>query len=188
VGLPILAPLLTYLSLDEASGFLYRMYRPLCHQYPQRSWYLFGEQISYTAEELKLLAPMKRFFPWDYRTDASLGYQVAFCQRDIAIYGTILLAGIVYGMVRRWLKPMPLWAYILFGVVPMGLDGTIQLFLSSVESTPVRRVITGALFGLATVWFAYPYLEESAVDVLHTLERRFGWKWKRENRQPRRQA
>jgi hypothetical protein len=29
------------------------------------------------------------------------------------------------------------------------------------ESTPILRTATGLLFGLANVWLAYPYVEES---------------------------
>jgi uncharacterized membrane protein len=176
VGLPFLAPILMYLGAEGAATALYRIYGPLCHQYPQRSWYLFGSQPAYSIEQLKALFPLKSLYGGTYRAASLIGYQVAFCQRDTAIYGTILLAGLLYGFVRRWLRPFPIWAYFLIGLVPIGLDGGLQLFFPGLESNPVRRVITGALFGLATVWFAYPYIEESAVEVLETLEQRFGWK------------
>ncbi len=38
------------------------------------------------------------------------------------------------------------------------------------ESTPVLRSLTGALFGLANVWLAYPYVEESMREVRQNLE------------------
>ena len=165
-----------YLGAEGAATTIYRIYGPLCHQYPQRSWYLFGSQPTYTIEQLKDVLALKGLYGGPYRAASLIGYQVAFCQRDTAIYGTIFLAGLLYGFLRRWMRPLPILAYLLIGIVPIGLDGGLQLFFPGLESNPVRRVITGALFGLATVWFAYPYIEESAVEVLETLEQRFGWK------------
>ena len=178
VGLPFLAPILMYLGAEGAATTIYNIYRPLCHQYPQRSWYLFGNQPAYTAAQLKELFPLKSLYGGTYRAAPLVGYQVAFCQRDVSIYGTIFLAGLLFGFVRRWLRPLPIWAYGLIGIIPIGLDGGLQLFFPALESNPARRVLTGALFGLATVWLAYPYIEESAVEVLETLEQRFGWKRK----------
>jgi uncharacterized membrane protein len=54
------------------------------------------------------------------------GQQVAFCQRDVAIYGSMLLGGLVFGLVRHRLHPLPVGWYILF-LVPIALDGGMQL-------------------------------------------------------------
>ncbi len=59
---------------------------------------------------------------------------------------------------------MPVWLFILL-VLPMAIDGFTQLF-GLRESTPGLRFITGALMGAATVWFAYPYVEEAMSDVV----------------------
>jgi uncharacterized membrane protein len=67
---------------------------------------------------------------------------------------------------------------------PIGLDGFSQLFsqmdwswLASVlpyrESTPVFRVLTGALFGFMTAWFSYPYIEESMVESRQFFIKKF---------------
>jgi hypothetical protein len=68
----------------------------------------------------------------------------------------------------------------------MGLDGGYQLLsyvvpfvipgvsLQPHETTPLMRLITGTLFGWATVWLAYPYIQASMEDVQVSLERRFG--------------
>jgi len=192
VGLPILAPVLMVVGTEWPATIIYTMYRPLCHQLPQRSFFLFGPQLTYTASELMErvginigLGPTTRAF---VGTEA-IGYKVALCQRDTAIYGTIFLFGLVYGLLRRrWKVPsLPLWAYIGFGVVPMLLDGGYQ-FLSYVmpliwpdgpivphETAPAMRVITGALFGLATAWLAYPIVNETMEEARKSLERRFGW-------------
>ena len=186
VGLPLLAPVLMHLGVEGPARAIYAMYRPLCHQLPYRSWYLFGAQPAYTFEELSRLVGPEALVPHGYIGDATLGFKVALCQRDTAIYGTIFLAGLAYGLVRRRLRPLPLWAYLLFGILPIGLDGGLQLLshalrilyptlsIPSFESTPLRRTVTGGLFGLATVWLAYPSIEEATSEVLETLKRRLG--------------
>jgi uncharacterized membrane protein len=62
--------------------------------------------------------------------------------------------------------------------VPIGLDGVSQLpslisifpdWMIMRESTPVLRILTGALFGLATAWFLYPMIEESMNETRNLL-------------------
>jgi uncharacterized membrane protein/glutaredoxin len=91
------------------------------------------------------------------------GHQMAMCQRDVAIYGSIFLAGVGYSLVRGRVRPLPIWAFILL-ITPMAVDGTLQL-LGVLESTPLRRLVTGSLFGLACVWLAFPYLEEGFQEI-----------------------
>lgn len=187
VGLPFLAPVLMRAGHPGSAHVIYTIYRPLCHQLPYRSWYLFGEQLSYTQAELLSRVGADGVAAHGYLGDPQLGYKVALCQRDVAIYGAIFLAGIAFIFIRRRLKPLPLWAYLAFGVAPVGLDGGVQfvsylapyvlpfLEIPPLESNPVRRTITGALFGLATVWLAYPNVESAFSEVAETLEQRFGW-------------
>jgi uncharacterized membrane protein len=190
VGLPFLAPILMHLGAEGAASLVYTIYRPLCHQLPQRSWFLFGPQLAYRLPELMALAGDAVTGPFSnaFIGNETVGYKVAFCQRDTAIYGAIFLSGVLFGVLRRrWtVRPLPWWAYILLGLVPMGLDGGHQLLsyalplvfpsisLQPYETTPLMRVVTGALFGWATVWLAYPYVQESMDDVRASLQRRFG--------------
>jgi uncharacterized membrane protein/glutaredoxin len=91
------------------------------------------------------------------------GYQMAMCQRDMAIYGSIFVAGLGFNLVRRRLKPLS-WQVFVVLITPMAVDGTLQL-LGVLESTPLRRLITGGLFGLACVLLAFPYLEEGFQEI-----------------------
>jgi uncharacterized membrane protein len=191
VGLPILAPVLMHLSAESPAKIVYLVYRPLCHQLPQRSFFLFGPQWTYTALELmeRVEAPIglgtaTRAFIGN----EAIGYKVALCQRDIAIYGAILLFGFAYGLLRRrWkISPLPWWAYIGVGIVPLLVDGGYQLVsyvvplfwpdgpITPHETTPAMRVITGALFGLATVWLAYPIFQETMEELQESLHQRLG--------------
>jgi uncharacterized membrane protein len=165
VGLPILAPILMLTGHPWLGNVIYTAYKVACHQIPWRSFFIGGSQIVYTYEEL--IALVGPALTERYIGDATIGYKVALCQRDVATYGTILLAGLVFGLVRHRLKPLPIWAFVL-SLVPMGIDGLTQLF-GLRESTWQLRMITGALFGLASIWLAYPYLEEGMRDIRDTV-------------------
>jgi len=65
------------------------------------------------------------------------GHQMALCQRDVAIYGSIFIAGLGFNLVRRRLKPLS-WQSFVVLITPMAVDGTLQL-LGVLESTPLRR-------------------------------------------------
>ncbi|HOT91984.1 MAG TPA: DUF2085 domain-containing protein [Anaerolineae bacterium] len=184
LGGAILAPVFFKIGMPTLANMLYAAYRPLCHQYPFRSWFLFGPQLAYPLTTPISVIEMNalRLFTGD----AATGYKVALCQRDVAIYGCLLLGGLAYAGLRRKqeIPPWPMWRYFIFGIMPMMLDGGIQ-WLSYVawvlfpglipvpfETTPLMRTLTGALFGLGLVATAYPYLNEYFEDVYHTLERK----------------
>jgi uncharacterized membrane protein len=103
---------------------------------------------------------------------------MAICQRDVAIYASIFLAGVAYSLVRGRVRPLPLWVFILL-ITPMAVDGTLQL-LGVLESTPLRRLITGGLFGLACVLLAFPYLEEGFQEIRGEATEQLNKAYKRE--------
>jgi uncharacterized membrane protein len=96
------------------------------------------------------------------------GQQMAFCHRDTAIYTSLVLAIIVFGLVGQRLKPLPWQAYLAF-LVPMGVDGVTQLF-GLRTSTWQLRTLTGALFGIGSAWLILPYLEEAFRDIRRSVE------------------
>ena len=55
--------------------------------------------------------------------DEVIGYKVALCQRDVAIYAAMLVAGIVFALFRDNIKPLPLLVWLLIGIVPIAVDG-----------------------------------------------------------------
>ena len=194
VGLPMVAPVLLRLGAVWPGLVVNAVYRPLCHQLPHRSWFLFGPRFAYTLpelvarvgwDELPSLSALR-----DFVGNEEIGFKISLCQRDVAIYGMILLAGLVYSVLRRRqvpVRPLKWWAYVLVGVLPMAVDGGYQwltyvvasflpgLSIVPHETTPLLRTITGALFGWATVWLAYPYVEETMDEFRETLHRQHDW-------------
>ena len=176
-GLPVLAPALMAAGAEGPARLIYTVYKPMCHQLPWRSFFISGKQPTYTEDYL--VSQVGREPIADLWTAKSfygtpeLGYKMALCERDIAMYGAMLLAGIAFGLVRKRLKPLPWLVFVLF-MVPMAIDGGVQLIGLS-ESTPLRRVLTGGLFGAGAIWLAYPYFELGMQDIRQELERKFGW-------------
>lgn len=186
VGLPFAAPVLMKAGAVTPARLVYRLYSPLCHQLAFRTWFLFGEQIAYpmeaagtslvSYEEALGLDPNDVLAARAFVGDERVGYKVALCQRDVAIYGGLLFGGLAFGLLRRRLRPLPLWIWALFGVLPIAIDGGTQLlgvfpFLSFLarESTPFLRTLTGGVFGILNVWMAYPYVQESMDETVAAL-------------------
>ncbi len=71
------------------------------------------------------------------------GNQMPFCVRDVAIFSGLALG---LGIALFWV-PEIRWWWIIGGLVPIGVDGTVQL-LTSYESTNPVRLLTGGLAGL----------------------------------------
>jgi uncharacterized membrane protein len=175
--LPFVAPVLMNAGLTGPGHLIYMVYSPTCHQLPERSYFLFGPQSVYSTVQLESLGAIPagtnllQREMLRYEGSPEIGYKVAFCERDAAMYGTIFLAGLAFGIVRRHylrrgrsIPKLPLWGYALF-LLPMAVDGFTQLF-GLRESDWLLRTITGVLFGIGTVWLAYPYIQDAMDDVL----------------------
>jgi uncharacterized membrane protein len=104
--------------------------------------------------------------------DETLGWKVALCERDVAIYGSMLVAGIAFALLRNRVRRLPLPVFVLF-VIPIAVDGLSQLF-GLRASNWWLRTITGALFGVGIVWLVYPYIQVSMDDIRANIEKKYG--------------
>ena len=200
-GLPFLAPTLMEAGLTAPAHVIYTMYSPLCHQFGFRSFFLFGEQPYYPLPEahvagvktfdqitgLQDLAnptSASRLAAREFIGNPTVGYKVAICERDIAIYLGLLLFGLIYALTKRRIPALHWFLWLVIALGPIGLDGFSQLFsqfnwpfLATIlpyrESTPFLRAFTGALFGIGTGWFAIPYLEESMSETRQAFIKKF---------------
>jgi uncharacterized membrane protein len=192
VGLPFLAPVLMKAGYEKPAAIIYKVYGATCHQLAYRSFFLFGEQVVYPrqAAGMEGLLSFQQasgipegsdntaiFAARNFVGNPVMGYKVALCERDIALYGSILLFGIVFALSRRRIPALPWYLWLLFGVLPIAIDGLSQLFsqlpMSFIpyrESTPYLRVLTGFLFGFTTAWFGYPTIEQSMRDTQEMME------------------
>ncbi len=184
VGLPFLAPVAMKTGHPLIARGIYTIYSPLCHQFPFRSLFLFGEQPYYpraeaglpyqiTYEDVTHGEPVNILQARNFIGSEAYGYKVAICERDLALYGSILLFGVIFALSGRKLPKIKWYHWLFFGVMPIAFDGFSQipgLLFPGIpadlirESTPAFRYLTGALFGFFTAWFLYPYIEESMQD------------------------
>jgi uncharacterized membrane protein len=95
----------------------------------------------------------------DFFGTPELGFKMAYCERDFAIYTTVLLAGLLYALLRAHAHPLP-WSVFAIALVPMAVDGFTQLF-GLRESTWELRTLTGMLAGVAGVWLLYPRVDQA---------------------------
>ncbi len=198
VGLPVLGPIFKQAGWNMPAEIVYRIYRPLCHQWSFRSWFLFGEQAYYPHEAANIpgvvtfeaatgisdLNDPGRLQARLFEGNSQMGYKIALCERDMAIWGAILLFGIIYAISGRRIPKLHWLAWILLGLGPVGLDGFSQLFsqvplgfLNAIlpyrESTPFLRSLTGFIFGWTTGWFTIPLIEETMQETRQLLAKKF---------------
>jgi uncharacterized membrane protein len=177
-GLPFLAPVLMHYGVEGPARLIYTAYSFTCHQLAYRTWFFFGAQTSYTVEQLQqhlgvTNSSLDLLYWRDLYGSPAIGYKMAYCERDVAIYSSMLAAGLVYALLRRRIRPLGLKWYLLFAILPMGIDGGTQLVMLR-ESTPLLRAITGILFGVLTVWLLYPYVEEAMQDTYSQSVKQLG--------------
>lgn len=162
IALPLLAPVLMHNGYRDAGLYIYKLYGPpACHQLPERSYFLYGPQYDYSLDELNQLLGAET--PQRYIGNDQIGYKIAVCQRCLAIYMTLLFAGLAFAVVRDQMPPLP-WQYVLLFLAPMGIDGTGQL-VGLWESTWLTRTITGISASAGLVWFLYPMIETGMRDA-----------------------
>ena len=146
-GLPLLAPILMGVGYTRPAEIIYTLYRSQCHQLPQRSFFLFGPQLAYSLETLQeLLGPetlATDSLASAFIGNTAFGYKIAYCQRDTATYGSMLLAGIFFGLVRHRLKPLPFTLYLIF-LAPWAVDGLAQFPLGHGRQGDASNVQIGA--------------------------------------------
>ena len=137
-GLPWLSPVLYAEGYSWWGRLLFLIYRPLCHQKPDRSFFVDG-------------------------------YQVAFCERETAMYTSLFIGGLLFALLRNKLRPVSLRTGGLL-LVPMLLDGGTQMLNDifggirshdhSIGSINFwMRMISGVLFAIAVIMTIYPRLE-----------------------------
>ncbi len=193
VLIPFLAPILENSGHHKSANVIYKVYHVICHQLSFRSFYLYGEQ-AYYPRELAQINDVITYEEVTGRTASDLdfarndignqimGYKIAICERDIAIYGSLALFGFVFQLTNKKIKQLPWYWWFVIALVPIAIDGVSQIPSLSTnwpawvpirESTPFLRILTGTLFGAGTGWYMYPMMEESMKETRITLHQKF---------------
>jgi uncharacterized membrane protein len=124
VAVPWLAPVLMRLGWVEPARLIYFAYSFVCHQLPERSWFLFGRSASYPLAVIQgawrnTVDPLvlRQFIG-----NPTMGYKVAWSDRMVSMYTSIPLAALIWWSLRRKMRPMSVLAFVLLAL-PMALDG-----------------------------------------------------------------
>jgi uncharacterized membrane protein len=196
LAIPFMAPVLMKTGHERSAKVIYRTYSIFCHELAYRSYYLFGEQAYYprelahvpemiTFEQMSGRQASDTTFSREFVGNTVTGYKVAICQRDIAMYGSMIIAAILFQITRKKVKGLPWYLWVILAVLPIAIDGGSQLFsiggnwpawLPVRESNPVLRTITGSLFGLGTAWYVFPMMEETMKDTRAAISRKLAIK------------
>ena len=128
VWLPWLAPVFMKLGWVSAGNLIYAIYSTQCHQLPERSFFLFGDKFMYSLAEVQAAwrNTNQPFILRQFIGNETMGWKVAWSDRMVSMYTTIFFVGVLHGAIRKWLRPMPIWAFVL-SALPMAIDGGTHL-------------------------------------------------------------
>jgi uncharacterized membrane protein len=126
--LPFMAPVFMSTGWVVPGKLIYFFYSFLCHQLPERSYFLMGPKISYSLKEIQIV--------WQNTNDVTIlrqflgnpqmGWKVAWSDRMVSMFTSLWLFGILWEVIRKKVKPLPWWGLILL-IMPLALDGTTHL-------------------------------------------------------------
>jgi uncharacterized membrane protein len=175
--IPLLSPVFFKLGLDRLGWYIQTIYRFFCHQRPERSVFLFGEKLTYSLEELSQNGYRPKLLGYTFVGNENLGYKIAFCTRDLFIYGTMAISGFVVGLSKRDIRIK--WWLVLILALPMAIDGGTQfvaelLYMTNESSgdlarpfylsNNLNRAVTGSLFGAGVGIFIHSQLKKAVQE------------------------
>ena len=123
-GLPFLAPVFMQAGWKGTGNAIYFIYSFLCHQLPERSFFLFGPKLTYslveigaTGQNTSNLLALRHFIG-----NTAMGWKVAWSDRMVSMFTSLWAFGLLWWPVRKRLPRLPVWGLILF-LLPMAVDG-----------------------------------------------------------------
>ena len=124
-GLPWLAPVFMHAGWSNAANLIYFIYSLQCHQLPERSFFLFGRQTMYSLNQIHAVGVnvTNPFLLRQFIGNTEMGWKVAWSDRMVSMYTGTFLFSLLYGLVRKGLKPLSFWGFGLL-LFPMALDGS----------------------------------------------------------------
>ncbi len=159
----VLAPVAMHLGLTRIGGALYALYGPFCHQYPFRSWFLFGEAAAYLLREpVSVLDMSELATSWAIPRWATR-WPFASATSPSTPPCSSRASSTAPAQAGQDPAAAPL-AHFVFGILPMFLDGGVQwlsyalwqlipaLLSQPFETIPAMRTLTGA----SSAWASPP--------------------------------
>src|SRR5260370_41723158 len=114
---PVVTPLLLAAGATSTATAFYRFFHLLCHQWAFRSFFVLGSQATFSRDQLNALG----VDPYTFVGDAQMGWKMAFCERNLAIFVGLLAFRLAPWLVHRQLQTA-CFAHLLVLVSPMTRD------------------------------------------------------------------
>jgi uncharacterized membrane protein len=124
VFLPFLAPVFMRIGWDAPGRAIYFIYTFFCHQLPQRSFFLFGPRGMYDLPAIRAAweNTLNPLVLRQFIGNPAMGWKVAWSDRMVWMYTSILVFGWLWYPLRRRVKALPLWGLVLL-TLPLLTDG-----------------------------------------------------------------
>ena len=124
IWLPFTAPLFMHMGWGGAGRVIYFIYSFFCHQLPERSFFFFGPKTMYSLAQIQSVwqntsnpLVLRKFIG-----NMDMGWKVAWSDRMISFYMSVWFFAIIWYPLRRRIKTLPWWGFILL-LLPIALDG-----------------------------------------------------------------
>ena len=124
VFLPYLAPVFMQIGWTGAGRVVYFIYSFFCHQLPERSFFWFGEKTMYSLSEIQTSwqNTIDPFILRKFIGNETMGWKIAWSDRMISFYTSVWFFAILWYPLRRKVKPLSWWSFILL-LLPIAIDG-----------------------------------------------------------------
>jgi uncharacterized membrane protein len=149
---PFLAPVFMSSGWHNLGRGIYLIYSILCHQLPERSYFLFGPQLTYPLAQILQVTgvnnPNNFIALRQFIGNAQMGWKIAWSDRMVWMFTVIPLFALIWYPLRRHLPRLPLWGFILL-LLPMALDGGTH-FVSDLQGFGIGFRDTNPWLGVLT--------------------------------------
>ncbi len=137
VVLPFLAPVFMASGMEPLGRVVYFIYSFLCHQLPQRSFFLFGPHFMLTLPQVQSAWKVtdNPLVLRQFVGNSALGWKVAWSDRMVSMYASVLIFAWIWWPLRKKIRPVS-WLVLVLFLLPMAIDGG-------------THTVSDALFGLA---------------------------------------
>jgi uncharacterized membrane protein len=146
---PFFAPIFMEIGWTGPAKAIYFIYSLFCHQMPQRSYFMFGQHLTYPLAQIQQAAglgnPNDIFALRKFIGNAEMGWKVAWSDRMISMYTSLPLFALIWYPLRRRLPRLPWWGLVLL-ILPMLVDGGTH-FISDLQGI-------GAGFRDSNLWLS----------------------------------
>jgi uncharacterized membrane protein len=158
---PIAAPALMAVGGTGPANVIYTFYSFLCHQLPERSYFLFGPKVSYSLAEIERVRQYDDMLTLrQFIGNNVMGWKVAWSDRMVSLYGGLWIGGLLYALARRRLPRLAPVVWLFLGVLPIFVDGfshTINDVAAGLSGTGFRDTNAWLQFSTGNVFSATFY-------------------------------